>query len=182
MPAYAYLILAFGWLFWFLPFPLTGWTSSTPQKRDDRARWGIVLHVISYILLWQSRFWNMSPAPWRVALSVIFLLLAILLAWTSTHALGKHLRFDAALSLDHELVQSGIYRFLRHPIYASMLCLLLGTGFMITPTMLFIPAILIFLIGTEIRIRVEDNLLSSYFGDRFRQYQQGVSAYVPFVR
>lgn len=182
MPVYAYLILGLGWFFWFLPFPLTGWTRSTPQKRDGRARWGLILHVISYILLWQSDFWNMSVAPWRIALSVIFLMLAILLSWTSTRALGKHLRFDAALSLDHELVQSGIYRFLRHPIYASMLCLLLGTGFMITPMMLFLPAILIFLIGTEIRVRVEDNLLSSHFGDRFRQYQQGVSAYVPFVR
>jgi len=63
-----------------------------------------------------------------------------------------------------------------------MLCLLLGTGFMITSTILFIPAILIFLAGTEIRVRVEDNLLAAHFGDQFRRYQQTVSAYIPFVR
>ncbi len=182
MPGYAYIILAVGWFFWFLPFPLKGWTHSTPQKRDNRARWGILLHVISYVLLWQGRFWTASPALWRTVLSVLFLALAVLLSWTSTNALGKHLRFDAALSPDHELVQSGAYSVLRHPIYSSMLCLLLGTGFMITPTLLFISAILIFLAGTEIRVRIEDNLLSAHFGDQFRHYQQTVSAYIPFVR
>jgi protein-S-isoprenylcysteine O-methyltransferase Ste14 len=182
MPVYAYIILAVGWLFWFLPFPLKGWTHGTPQKKDNRARWGLLLHVISYVLLWQEHFWTASPAPWRIAFSVIFFALAVLLSWTSTNALGKHLRFDAALSTDHELVQSGAYSVLRHPIYSSMLCLLLGTGFMISPAILFIPAILIFLVGTEIRVRVEDSLLGSHFGDQFRRYQQNVSAYIPLVR
>jgi protein-S-isoprenylcysteine O-methyltransferase Ste14 len=59
--------------------------------------------------------------------------LASLLSWTATRALGRHLRFDAALTPDHQLVRSGPYRLLRHPIYTSMFCLLLGTGFVITP-------------------------------------------------
>ena len=53
---------------------------------------------------------------------------------------------------------------------------------MIASPFLFVPAILIFLIGTEIRVYVEDRLLASRFGDQFRDYQQSVSAYVPFVR
>lgn len=182
MPGYAYFILAAGWLFWFLPFPLTRWNRSAPQTRDNRARWGIVLHVVSYVLLWQSRFWTMYPAAWRVAFSVIFLALAAVLSWTSTHALGKHLRFDAALSPDHELVQSGAYSVLRHPIYSSMFCLLLGTGFMVSPAIPFISAIVIFILGTEIRVRIEDNLLRSRFGEQFRRYQQSVSAYIPLIR
>ena len=63
-----------------------------------------------------------------------------------------------------------------------MLCMLLGTGLMTASLLLFVPAILIFLTGTEIRTRVEDNLLDSRFGDQFRTYQQSVSAYIPFVR
>ena len=182
MPVYAYLIVAAGWLFWFLPFLLTGWTHSKPQSRDTRARWGVLLQVIAYLLLGMGRFWELRPAAWRVGLSVLFLGLAILLSWTSARALGKHLRFDAALSTGHELVQSGAYSFLRHPIYSSMLCLLLGTGFMACPAIRFVPAILIFLAGTEVRVRIEDKLLADGFGDRFRQYRKNVSAYVPFVR
>ncbi|HEY5253924.1 MAG TPA: isoprenylcysteine carboxylmethyltransferase family protein [Acidobacteriaceae bacterium] len=182
MPSYGYLILAAGWIFWFLPFPLTGWTRSTPQKTQHVARWGLLLQIVAYLIVWCERFWAMSPAPWRIALSVSFFALAILLSWTSTRALGRHLRFDAALSADHELVQSGVYGILRHPIYLSMLCLLLGTGFMVAPSILFMSAILVFLVGTEIRVRTEDSLLASRFGDRFHQYQKRVSAYIPFVR
>ena len=39
-----------------------------------------------------------------------------------------------------------------------------------------------FVAGTEIRVRVEDALLLSHFGDEFREYQRTVSAYVPFIR
>jgi protein-S-isoprenylcysteine O-methyltransferase Ste14 len=177
-----YLILAAGWLVWFLPFPLTGWNSKPPAQRDHRARWGLVLEVVAYLLLCQGEFWTRSPAPWRIVSSILFLALAALLSWTATRALGRHLRFDAALSPDHELVRTGPYRILRHPIYTSMFCLLLGTGFMLTPLPLFLAAIVTFIGGTEIRVRVEDRLLASRFGDKFREYHRAVSAYLPLVR
>jgi protein-S-isoprenylcysteine O-methyltransferase Ste14 len=53
---------------------------------------------------------------------------------------------------------------------------------MACPAIRFIPAVLIFLAGTEIRVRIEDKLLADGFGDQFRQYRKRVSAYVPFVR
>jgi protein-S-isoprenylcysteine O-methyltransferase Ste14 len=177
-----YILLAAGWLVWFLPFPLTGWTSKAPASRDNRARWGLVLEVIAYLLLPLGKFWTRSPEGWRIACSVLFFALAALLSWTATRALGRHLRFDAALNPDHELVRTGPYRVLRHPIYTSMFCLLLGTAFLIAPLPLFLAAIAVFIGGTEIRVRVEDGLLASRFGGQFREYQRRVSAYIPFVR
>jgi protein-S-isoprenylcysteine O-methyltransferase Ste14 len=177
-----YVLGAAGWLIWFLPFPLTGWSTQTPARKDSRARWGLVLETIAYLLLFANQFWTLSPAPWRIVCSVVFLSLASLLSWTATRALGRHLRFDAALNPDHELVRSGPYRIVRHPIYASMLCLLLGTGFLITPVPLLVAAIVVFICGTEIRVRIEDHLLAAQFGVAFQDYRRGVAAYVPFVR
>ena len=71
---------------------------------------------------------------------------------------------------------------MRHPIYASMLCMLLGTGLLITPAPLLLVSVVLVLIGLEIRIRIEDALLASRFGERFREYQRRVPAYLPFVR
>jgi protein-S-isoprenylcysteine O-methyltransferase Ste14 len=79
-------------------------------------------------------------------------------------------------------VQSGAYRYVRHPIYASMLCMLLGTGFLIAPMWALLIALIFFLIGLEIRVRIEDALLASRFGETFRDYQRRVPAYLPFVR
>ena len=178
---YAYVILAVGWLTWVTPFFLTKGTSGKPQTLDRRARWGIALQGVAYALLWQHNFWERSPDAWRVALSVFFLALASLLSWSSARALGRQWRFDAGLNADHELVKSGAYRVVRHPIYTSMLCLLLGTGFMITPLRLLLFSTVVFIIGTEIRVRIEDTLLASRFGDQFSDYQRTVSAYIPFV-
>ena len=182
MPVYIYIVLAVGWILWLLPFPLIGWNRSAPEKRDNRWRWGLLLQVIAYSLLWQGPFWMLSPAPWQIAIALLCFFFAALLSWTSTRALGKHLRFDAALSHDHQLVRSGPYGMIRHPIYTSMLCILLGTGVLVTPPLLFFAALIVFLLGTEIRVRAEDALLASRFGDEFHRYRQTVSAYVPFVR
>jgi protein-S-isoprenylcysteine O-methyltransferase Ste14 len=112
----------------------------------------------------------------------IFLALAAVLSWSSARTLGRQWRFDAGLNVDHELVTSGAYRFVRHPIYSSMLCMLLGTGFMVAPMVIMAISTVIFIVGTEIRVRIEDNLLASRFRDRFSEYQRSVGAYIPFVR
>src|ERR1051326_4261021 len=121
MPAYAYVILAAGWLTWSLPFLLRKRTTGPAAKRDRRARWGIALQAIGYTLLWQNRYWTRPLPIWRVLLSVLFFALANLLSWTAVRQLGRHWRIDAGLSRDHELVTSGPYRVVRHPIYTSML-------------------------------------------------------------
>jgi protein-S-isoprenylcysteine O-methyltransferase Ste14 len=182
MPAYDYAILVAGWLFWLTPF-LRARQSEKPAKQvDRRARWGILLVAIAYSLLWQGHFWERSPRPWQVALSILFFVLASLLSWTGARALGRQWRIDAGLSADHELITSGPYRFVRHPIYTSLLCILLGTGFLITPWWLLLPALLLFIIGTEIRVRIEDHLLASHFGERFVEYHKRVPAYIPFLK
>ena len=98
------------------------------------------------------------------------------------HVLSDDSGESASLNSDHELVTSGQYRLVRHPIYTSMLLFLCGTGLMITPLPLPLLATAVFMLGTEIRVQIEDRLLASRFGDRLRQYQRRVPAYIPFVK
>jgi protein-S-isoprenylcysteine O-methyltransferase Ste14 len=104
------------------------------------------------------------------------------LSWASIRNLGPQWRLDAGLNADHQLVRTGPYRFVRHPIYASMFAMLLATGFVVASWPLLLAAIVIFLIGTEIRVRIEDALLASRFGDQFHTYERSVPAYIPLVR
>lgn len=182
MPSYAYAALFAGGLIWVAPFLLARRKSEEPSKVDRRARWGMALQGIAYMLLWQGHFWEAVLPTWRFVVSVLFLGVAGILSWTGTSALGQQWRFDAGLSADHQLVTTGPYRFIRHPIYCSMLCLLLGIGLMVTPWPLFLISTVVFIGGTEIRVRIEDKLLAAHFGERFRQYQQSIAAYLPFVR
>ncbi|MDB5329264.1 MAG: Isoprenylcysteine carboxyl methyltransferase [Phycisphaerales bacterium] len=182
VPTYAYFILAAGWLVWVVPFFLAQRRpKQSPMKLDRRARWGIFVQAVAYMLLWQNSFWTRSPGVWRVSGSVIFLLLASALSWSATSTLGRQWRLDAGLNSDHELVRSGVYHIVRHPIYTSMFCLLLGFGLMVTPWPSMLIAVVILLIGTEIRVRVEDAMLADHFGEQFRHYQGSVGAYLPFA-
>ncbi|HEY1802566.1 MAG TPA: isoprenylcysteine carboxylmethyltransferase family protein [Terriglobales bacterium] len=182
MPNYGYTILAVGWVVWMIPFFLVQRKKQTAAIVDRRARWGLLLIAIAYSLLWQGKFWLAQLPPWRLALSICFLVSAGALSWSGAQSLGRHWRVDAALNSDHQLVTSGPYRFVRHPIYASMFSILLGTGFMITSKWLFIAAVALFIAGTEIRVRIEESLLGSRFGDEFVSYRSRVAAYIPFVR
>ena len=131
---YTYCLLAAGTFLWCLPFVLARTRHRDPSQLDRRARWGIALQCISYSLLWQGRFWERHPQGWQFALAIACFALACGLSWTGSRALGRHLQLDAALDPAHRLVQSGPYRFIRHPIYTSMLCVLMGTGVLIAPS------------------------------------------------
>jgi protein-S-isoprenylcysteine O-methyltransferase Ste14 len=97
-------------------------------------------------------------------------------------ALGRQWRIDAGLNKDHELIRSGPYRLVRHPIYTSMLWFLFGIGFLITPPLLLLLSLVVFMIGTEIRVRIEDALLASQFGEQFQEYKRSIPAYIPFLK
>jgi protein-S-isoprenylcysteine O-methyltransferase Ste14 len=96
--------------------------------------------------------------------------------------LGRHWRIEAGLNTDHELVQHGIYSVVRHPIYTSMLLATVGTGLILAPLYLLPVSVLLYVVGTGIRVRFEEGLLAERFGEEFWEYRRGVAAYLPMPR
>src|SRR5258708_27529711 len=133
MPSYAYAILAAGWLFWLTPFFLAKRNTERPKELDRRARWGILLVVVAYSMLWQSKFWERSLPVWRGALAILFLLLAGLLSWTGARALGRQWRIGARPRPHPELGVSGPSRGVCLPLHTPLLCVPFVTGFILTP-------------------------------------------------
>jgi protein-S-isoprenylcysteine O-methyltransferase Ste14 len=147
------------------------------------AKWGILLQMFGFALVWAYvRPVGFQKAPASLIVSLILGPVSVALAWAAARHLGKQWRFSAALIQDHVLVQTGPYRFIRHPIYASMLGMLLATGFAWTWWPMFAGGLVIYLAGTEIRVRAEDRLLEERFQEVFVAYRSSVSAYVPGLR
>lgn len=181
MPAYAYFILVAGIFAWFFPFVPAHQKTGPAKIVNRRSRWGVLLQFAAYTLLWQGHFWERSLPGWRTALSVALFAIAAALSWTSSHALRGQLRIVAGLGADHKLVRSGPYSLVRHPIYTSMLVVICATAVMITPWQLFLGSLILFVAGTEIRVRTEEKLLASQFGDEFQDYKRAAPAYIPFL-
>jgi protein-S-isoprenylcysteine O-methyltransferase Ste14 len=75
------------------------------------SRWGIVLEIVGFALAWVY----IRPAGFEksTALLIASMVLgppSVALAWAATRHLGKQWRYEAALSEDHELIQTGPYR------------------------------------------------------------------------
>jgi protein-S-isoprenylcysteine O-methyltransferase Ste14 len=80
---------------------------------------------------------------------------------------------------EHELVTEGPYRLVRNPIYTGMLGMLVVTGLAATRWFALLVALVLFAIGTAIRVHSEEKLLRDAFGAEFEAYARRVPAVFP---
>jgi|SRR5215813_13702980 len=181
MPVYIYGVLVAGIIVWFTPFVFAHRKTTSASIVDKRSRWGVLLQLAAFTLNWQGHFWLRQLTLWRLIVCLVCFALAVLLSWTSARALGRELRIDAALGAEHQLIRSGPYAVVRNPIYTSMLLVMCAIAVVITPWRLFVGSLLLFVLGTEIRVRTEEVLLREKFGEEFQDYKKNVPAYIPFL-
>jgi protein-S-isoprenylcysteine O-methyltransferase Ste14 len=89
-------------------------------------------------------------------------------------------RLLARIEEGHQLCTQGPFRFIRHPIYASMDLLALGTFLWAPNLIVMVGAVLIALSG-DLRGRAEERLLADVFGDEYRDYCRRAARTVPGV-
>ena len=177
--------LLFCWFAWALGFIYPMLKSRGQQKAvtDRRSRVGILAVMVGFMCAgtYIGAMQLERPAALLIA-SMLLAPVSVVFTWWATFHLGKHWRYVAALTPDHQLITTGPYRLIRHPIYASIFGLLLATVCAWTWWPLAIPAVVIFILGTEIRVRTEDGLLASRFGEQFVAWSTHTRAYIPFIR
>jgi protein-S-isoprenylcysteine O-methyltransferase Ste14 len=78
----------------------------------------------------------------------------------------------------HELIQSGPYSLVRHPIYSGILIAVFGTALFIGEWRALLGVFLIWLGHTQ-KARREEKLLSDQFGEVFARYRQRTGALLP---
>jgi protein-S-isoprenylcysteine O-methyltransferase Ste14 len=180
-----WIALSVCWLTWLYPFLFR---APHNQKRPSitlarPTRIGLLLESLAIFMALQFRIPDGSdPGPWRFAGFLLLGPASVVLSWSAVKHLGRQFRITAGLYDDHQLVRTGAYSVVRHPIYCGLLGMLGATISMFTRWQWAIVCLATFIVGTEIRVRTEDKLLGSRFGREFEEYQRRVRAYIPFVR
>jgi len=180
------------WAFWtvslvFFLFLLRAFsrrTSEAGTKRNLRSRFGILLQAIGIAIVGLGRPKPTLPPlglPGLAGTAVVVLLMigAIALFATSSSALGRNWSIVARTRADHELVRSGPYAKVRHPIYLGLLLYLLALAAALGHWLQLVLAVPLYLAGTRVRTRIEDRLLEQAFGDRFLEYRKSTPALLP---
>jgi protein-S-isoprenylcysteine O-methyltransferase Ste14 len=158
----------------------------TGTTRSSRSRIGILLQGVGFGVasfgVRQLALAPFSPPALLGTLVVVALMSgAIALFVASSRALGRNWSLVARTRTDHELIRSGPYARVRHPIYLGMLLFLLALAVALGHWGQLLLAIPLFLIGTKIRTDAEDSLLEQSFGEAFRQYRSGTPAIFPRI-
>ena len=172
------------WFAWWYPFLFR---APHVQRRPSvtlagPTRVGLLLQGLAIFLAFVCHLPpGQRPGAARMIASMALGPLAPLLAWNSVSHLGRQFRINAGLYEDHQLVRTGAYTVVRHPIYASLLAIFASTLVLLTVWKWALVSMAFFLAGTEIRVRTEDRLLASRFGRDFEEYRRKVPAYLPWI-
>lgn len=159
------------------------------QKRDRASIPGVALQALAYAIVWSIHRQFFSPIvagiKWLELVAAIIAIVAaigsVLLIMSAVKTLGKEWSITARMVQDHKLATKGPYARVRHPIYTGMLGMLVATGLAISDWIVLVAAIVVFAVGTWIRVRIEERLLRETFGPQFDEYARRVPAVIPRI-
>jgi len=158
-----WIVLLVSWCAWWYPFVFL---APHTQKRPSitaigPTRAGLFLESLAIFIAF---VWRLPPQPsreaWRIAGAAACGLVATILFWTAVRHLGRQFRVHAGLYEDHQLVTSGPYAIVRHPIYTGYL--VTHASFLVAhPAPWNLAVILIADFALIVRALMEERVLSS---------------------
>ena len=178
------------WCAWFAIWLLWALRGKRTQQRESaRSR-------LSYTVLTVAAFWLMFSGDVaqsgcaRVSTqSIPGLRLSVLRsrwrAWRlrSGRAPISATNWSSAVTVKvgHELVRSGPYRWVRHPIYSGMILAMLGTALVRHQVRGLIAVVLLYA-GFKIKSKIEEQTMAATFGAEYAEYASTTGAIVPRLR
>ncbi|HTO92506.1 MAG TPA: isoprenylcysteine carboxylmethyltransferase family protein [Candidatus Sulfotelmatobacter sp.] len=171
-------------------FAVTWFIAALFVKRTVERSWSfgrssmiVVLAVGYWIarnrqLIGARQLWTPTPSIEWLAAAVVLVGLWVTL-W-ARFALGRNWSGTVTFKQDHELIERGPYRYVRHPIYTGILVMALGTAMLHAWLSQFLFCGVL-LISLWLKLQAEEQLLTRHFPEAYPRYRERVRALIPFV-
>ncbi|MBV9180777.1 MAG: isoprenylcysteine carboxylmethyltransferase family protein [Acidobacteria bacterium] len=185
----ANLVMIF-WVTFALVWLLTSVNTKRTEQRaplPSRLVYGIPVCLGGYLLSNDNHlpwFRSLRLLPSNPAMDAVGLLLTaagIALAIWARMYLGTNWSSAVSIKVGHELVRTGPYAWVRHPIYSGLLIALLGTAIERGKT-IGLLAIVLFWLGFWIKSRMEERFMRNTFGQEYDAYSQATGGLIPRLR
>lgn len=112
---------------------------------------------------------------------VTLILLGVALRWYAIWTLGAYFTRDVAVSTDQKVVQTGPYRFIRHPSYSGTFLTMLGVGLAMTNWASLVALFLCVFSGHLYRVSIEEKALIKIIGQPYIEYMHYTKRFIPWV-
>lgn len=133
----------------------------------------------SWSPLLNLRLWPRSEASYRMGLTVL-LAGVVFAVWARVH-LGRNWSGVVTVKENHELIRTGPYGYVRHPIYTGLITGLIGTG-ICSGTLRAALGVAIISAALLIKSRTEERFMRETFPGQYQKYREEVPALVPFTK
>jgi protein-S-isoprenylcysteine O-methyltransferase Ste14 len=176
------------WAAWGLYWIISAQNAKTTQRRESSASrvFYSVLLLSGALLMIVPRDrlgWLATPllpaAPLRLRLALALLAAGLAFTvWARLH-LGRNWSGTVTLKEGHELIRSGPYALVRHPIYTGLLLAFTGTALACGDPAAIIGLALV-LVSFLYKLRIEEGFMRTMFPGEYESYAAAVPALVPF--
>lgn len=198
MHVFTGLLIALSWTTLFVYMICAAFSASRRASRrverrvesDRRWNWSwliLALVVAAFVFLTHEDHlypfvtWTVLPRTSIVGLGGDLLAFGgLFIALWGRVALGKNWNLYPSFQENHQLIQSGPYAYVRHPMYSGLILMSLGTVIWYG-TGLGLILFVACLLGTWFKLRQEEKILTNHFGAGYSIYKQRVKALIPFV-
>lgn len=161
-----------------------GETDGATSRRSLRSMIGIAIQGVAFLLIsfgsGNAMLDPLSPLALIEAAAIALLMAAAvwLFVW-ATRTMGRNWSIVARTRADHELVTTGPFAYVRHPIYSAMALILLALAIGLGNEWRLIVALPLYALGTRLRIAEEERLLRAMFGPAYDAYAARVARFIP---
>jgi protein-S-isoprenylcysteine O-methyltransferase Ste14 len=125
------------------------------------------------------RLWPGSPAAFAAGVGLVAAGLAFAV-WARVH-LGGNWSGTVTVKEEHELIRSGPYAYVRHPIYSGLIAAVLGTA-IASGTVHALLGLIIIIASLVRKLRIEEAFMRETFPNDYLRYSAQVPALIPFMR
>ena len=168
------------WMIWALRTKATQFREGTGSRLSYA-----VFAVAAYLMMFDPRTpgrWLRLPIlpswPWLEVLGIVITAAGLGFAIWARAYLGGNWSSLVTVKVGHELIQSGPYRWVRHPIYSGMILAMLGTAMARAQVRGVIGFILLYL-GFYIKSGIEERTMRNTFGKQYDDYSQRTGRILP---
>jgi len=176
------LVFAVGWAAFWVYWLIAAFSAKRGRiqwSRELRIRVVIVAVAIVLVRLGAFRSHRANTDPWLAAIGLVLFGLGLGLAiWARVH-LGRNWGTPMTQKAEPELVTSGPYRLVRHPIYSGIIVAGIGTAAALS--WLWLLAFALAGIYFIYSATVEERYLTEQFPDSYPSYKRSTKMLVPFV-
>ena len=120
-------------------------------------------------------------APYLAMTGLLVIFAGGWLRLSAMRTLKQHFTYTVSISEQQELIESGLYRLIRHPAYLGELLIFLGIGLAFANWISLASLVIFPLVAFSARIRVEEKALAGHFGERYAEYCKRSWRLLPWV-